>query len=176
METSRGDIAELLKNLAAQKILETGDVHAAAMYDSAQDMLDTINAVPYGDVAWTTFQLKYNGPITPHTPAWKLQTYTIHTRNALRVAESIAGSSDFEGHWDYIPYEEYTGPGCRRFSDVMSGTWAYKKAVSYSLRCPRVCRPGNQLSHTTPDLLCSLDNQRGLRAHRFLIDDVALRV
>lgn len=99
------------------------------MYNSADDMFETIDAIPYGDVAWTTFQLKYNGPITPHTPAWKLKTYTIYTRNALHVVESIAGSADFDGRWDYVPYEEFSAPGCRRFTNVMSGTWAFKKAV-----------------------------------------------
>ncbi|TFK84740.1 hypothetical protein K466DRAFT_496044 [Polyporus arcularius HHB13444] len=128
VQTSRGDLNEILRNHAAQKVLETGDVHARAPYDSADDMYETIDAVPYGDLPWSTFELKYTGPITPHTPPWKIKTYTIHTRDALRVVESIAGSADFDGRWDYVPYEEYSAPGCRRYADVMSGTWAFKKA------------------------------------------------
>ncbi|RPD54101.1 hypothetical protein L226DRAFT_548363 [Lentinus tigrinus ALCF2SS1-7] len=130
VQTSVGDLDTLLKNLAAQKALETGNAHAAAMFDSANDLLATIDAIPYGELAWTTFNIRYTGPVTPHTPAWKLKTYTIHTRNALHVAEDIAGSADFDGRWDYVPYEEYNTPGCRRFSDVMSGTWAFKKGTT----------------------------------------------
>ncbi|TFK87766.1 hypothetical protein K466DRAFT_490303, partial [Polyporus arcularius HHB13444] len=130
VQTSRGDLNELLKNLAVQKVLETGNVHASAMYDSAHDMLDTIDAIPYGELTWFTFEIQYTGPIMPHTPAWKLKTYTVHTRNALRVAESIAACPDYDGRWDYVPYEEYSAPGCCRFSDVMSGTWAFKKATT----------------------------------------------
>ncbi len=130
VQTSQGNLNELLKNYAAQRVLETGNVHASAPYDSAQDMLDAIDAIPHGEAGWTTFDIKYTGPITPQTPLWKLKTYTIHTRNTLRVVENMAASPEFDGRWDYVPYEEYSKDGCRRYSDVMSGTWAFKKAVS----------------------------------------------
>ncbi|KAI1788198.1 hypothetical protein LXA43DRAFT_1097529 [Ganoderma leucocontextum] len=85
------------------------------MYRNSEDLLDTIDATPYG-------------PITPATPAWKRQTYVIYTRNPLRIAEQIAASSDFSQTWDYRPHEEYTGPECRRFANLMSGCWANKQA------------------------------------------------
>lgn len=132
VQTSRGDLDELLRNYAAQKALETGDLHAGAPFDSADDMYETLDAIPYGEAAWTTFTVKYTGPVTPHTPSWKLKSYTIYTRNTLRVAESIAACLDFDRRWDYVPYEEYSGPGCRRYSHLMSGTWAFKKAVCTS--------------------------------------------
>ncbi len=156
VQTSRGDLNEILRNHAAQKVLETGDVHARAPYDSADDMYETIDAVPYGDLPWSTFELKYTGPITPHTPPWKIKTYTIHTRDALAVVESIAGSADFDGRWDYVPYEEYSGPGCRRYADVMSGTWAFKKAVSsssYLLPCPVVLTQIFRLRTLLPQMI-----------------------
>ncbi|KAI0711740.1 hypothetical protein C8Q76DRAFT_769461 [Earliella scabrosa] len=128
VQTSQGDVDELLRNLAAQKALETGDPSATTMYKNAQEMLDTIDAIPYGDVAWTTFHIKYTGPVTPNTPAWKLKTYEIHTRNPLEVAEHIAGCADFINGWDYTPFEETTAEDCQRFSNLMSGTWAWKKA------------------------------------------------
>ena len=54
----------------------------------------------------------------------------MYTRNTLHIAENIAACQDFDGRWDYIPYEESSGPGCHHYSNVMSGTWAMKKAVS----------------------------------------------
>lgn len=129
VQTSRGDLNEILRNYAAQRVLETGNPHAEAPFQSADDMYATLDSIPYGEAAWTTFNLRYTGPISPDTPSWKLQTYTIYTRNTLRVAEGIAACSDFIGRWDYAPYEEYSAPGCRQFSNVMSGTWAFKKAV-----------------------------------------------
>ena len=136
VQTSRGELNDILRTHAAQRALETGDPHAQPMFESADDMYSTLDSIPYGEAAWTTFKVKYIGPITPHTPAWKLKTYTIYTRNTLRVAENIAACKDFDGRWDYVPYEEYSGPGCRRYSNVMSGTWAFKKAVSTSSYSP----------------------------------------
>ncbi len=138
VQTSRGDLNQILRIHAAQRVLETGDVHAHAMYDTADDMYNTIDEIPYGDAAWTTFQLRYTGPVTPHSPAWKHKTYTVYTRDALQVAENMAASPDFDGRWDYVPYEEYNGPDSRRYSNLMSGTWAFKKAVSVV----QICRLG----------------------------------
>ncbi|KAJ2989849.1 hypothetical protein NUW54_g8655 [Trametes sanguinea] len=49
-------------------------------------------------------------------------------RNPLCVAENMAGSADFLGTWDYTPFEEFLGEGCQRYSNLMSGRWAYKQA------------------------------------------------
>ena len=106
------------------------------MYRNNDEMYKTIDAIQHGEAPWTVFHLKYTGPVTPETPAWKLKTYVVYTRNPLRVAEMIAGNPDFNGRWDYIPYEEYTSPTCRRFSNLMSGRWAYKQSVSLDSLLP----------------------------------------
>ncbi|KAI1783345.1 hypothetical protein LXA43DRAFT_903762 [Ganoderma leucocontextum] len=128
VQTSKDEVNDLLRIVAAQKALETDDPDAYNMYKNSDDLLNTIDATPYGDLPWTCFHLTYTGPITPDTPAWKRQTYIIYTRNPLRVAEQITASSDFLHTWDDRPYEEYTGPECRRFANLMSGRWANKKA------------------------------------------------
>ncbi|TFK90691.1 hypothetical protein K466DRAFT_484334 [Polyporus arcularius HHB13444] len=130
VQTSKGEVNQLLANLAAQKVKETGDPDAAAFYETADDMTATIDTVPYGNIPFTTFHLRYTGPLAPETPEWKLKTYTVHMRNPLLVAEHMASSSDFASSWDYTPYEEYTdNDTCRRFCNLMSGTWANKKAT-----------------------------------------------
>ena len=130
VETSEADLNTLLKILAAQKALETGDPHAKSMYENADQMYTTIDSIELGEATWTTFHIKYTGPVTETTPAWKLKTYVFYTRNPLRVAELIAGNTDFNGRWDFVPFEEYSGESCRRYSNLMSGRWAFKKAVS----------------------------------------------
>ena len=92
------------------------------MFKSANDMYSTLDSIPYGEALWMTFKVKYNGPITPHTPAWKLKTCTVYTRDMLHVAENMATCRDFNGRWDYVLYEEYNAPGCCCYSNVMSGT------------------------------------------------------
>lgn len=129
-EMSAGNLDELLKILTAAKVLETGDPTATAMFNSADELLKTIEAIPFSELPWTTFHVKYTGPVTPTTPTWKLQTYVVYTWNPLQLAEQMAQSADFFHTWDYIPYEEYLSEECRTFSNVMSGRWAFKKAVS----------------------------------------------
>lgn len=102
------------------------------MYTSAEEMEGTIDEIAYGIMEWEQFEMRYTGPITPETPAWKLKTYTVYARNPLTVAENIAGSPDFENTWDYVPYEHYTAPGVQRYSNLMSGRWAFRKAVCTS--------------------------------------------
>ena len=138
VQTSEGDLDHLLEILSAQKALDMGNPTAQSMYSNADEMLKTIDAIQQGDAPWLTFHLKYTGPITPSTPAWKLQTYVVYTRNPLRVAELIARSPDFKNSWDYVPYEEFTSGTCQRFSNLMSGRWAFKKAVSFSFHPPTV--------------------------------------
>ncbi|KAI1786865.1 hypothetical protein LXA43DRAFT_897215 [Ganoderma leucocontextum] len=130
VQTSKDEVNELLRILAAQKAHETGDPDAYNMFRTSDGILETIDAIPHGELPWTTFHIRYTGPITPDTPAWKRQTYVIYTRNPLRVAEAMARSTDFFHTWDYRPYEEYTAPDCRRFANLMSGRWAYKKALA----------------------------------------------
>lgn len=133
MQTSEGHINGLLANLAAQKAAETGDPNAKACYDSAEHMRNTLDSIPYGDLPFSTFHLKYTGAITPETPEWKLKTYVVHTRNPLQVAKYMAGNPDFASSWDYVPFEEYTeNRTTRHFCNLMSGTWANKKAVRYT--------------------------------------------
>ncbi|KAI1785118.1 hypothetical protein LXA43DRAFT_900463 [Ganoderma leucocontextum] len=127
-ETSAGNLNALLRILAAAKVLETDDPTATAMFENADDMLKMIEALPFGDLPWTTFHVKYTGPITPETPTWKLQTYIVYTRNPLHLAEQMARSADFRNSWDYAPYEEYTAEHSRRFCNLMSGRWAFKQA------------------------------------------------
>ena len=115
---------------------ETGNPAAHSLFKDHAELLSSIDALPYGERPWFSIELRYVGPITPDMPEWKLQTYTIYTRNPVHVVEQISGSSDFRHTWDYAPYEEYTAPNCRRFSNLMSGRWAFKKAAScysYSL-------------------------------------------
>lgn len=76
---------------------------------------------------------RYNGPITPDSPSWKHQTYIVHTRNALALVKHMAANPEFDGKWDYSPFEEFTASGERRWSDFMSGHWSWKEAVSHAL-------------------------------------------
>ncbi|KDQ56151.1 hypothetical protein JAAARDRAFT_195354 [Jaapia argillacea MUCL 33604] len=125
IQSSRGDIDELLRILA-KKSAEDGA--GGPIYRNCADMEETIDAIEYGESNWTSFKVKYSEEITPESPAWKREEFVVHTRDSCSIVWSIVGSVDFDGHFDYVPFEEFTGPDCQRWSNFMSGRWAFQKA------------------------------------------------
>lgn len=122
-------INNLLQALAAHAV-DTGGSPDDAIFQNAQEIYDTIDSIVEGEVTWRTFKVKYAGPVDDDSPPWMLAEYEIHCRNTLEVVESMIASEDFRDAFHYKPYEEYTGPHWRRWSDLMSGYWCWKQAVS----------------------------------------------
>ena len=121
----------LLRILAVAKAHKMGNPEAYNMFRTSNALLETIDSIPIGKLSWVSFHIDYTGPITPDTLFWKQTTYIVYSRNPLQVAETTASSSDFLQTWDYWPYKEYTSRDCRCFSHLMSGQWAFNKAVSF---------------------------------------------
>ncbi|KAJ3491298.1 hypothetical protein NLI96_g824 [Meripilus lineatus] len=98
------------------------------MYNDVDDILSHIDEIPFGDAAWSSFDVRYTGPVDENSPSWKRQTYTIHTRNTYEVQETFLKNQDFAKAFDYVPYEAYTPEGARKWSNLLSGRWAWKQA------------------------------------------------
>ncbi|KAH9911914.1 uncharacterized protein BXZ73DRAFT_107744 [Epithele typhae] len=135
MQESAGNLEEILRLWHAKCILE-GCPEAAPPFDSVDDLLDTIDQAPYGDTGWRVFRVRYTGPIEPNSPSWMRKTYLFYAHNTLAVAEQLAQCPEFNGKFDYRPYTEYTQDGTRRFCDLMSGQWAWKKATTIAHNVP----------------------------------------
>lgn len=104
-----------------------------AIFNNTEDLLDTIDEIELGDLPWTSFTMKYVGPLDENSPSWKRKSYMVHTRNPLMVVENFLKNQDFATSIDYSPFEEYVD-GKRIWSNLLSGNWAWKEAVStYSL-------------------------------------------
>ncbi|KAH9027343.1 hypothetical protein EDB85DRAFT_2172406 [Lactarius pseudohatsudake] len=100
---------------------------------SAAEMYGTIDSISAGGVAWTTYQLSYSGPQPTGTlPRWMQDTYELNVRNVLSVFEEQLASKEFEGKFEYTPYEEYDKKGSRIYSNLMSGNWAFREADTIS--------------------------------------------
>ncbi|RPD67720.1 hypothetical protein L226DRAFT_474492 [Lentinus tigrinus ALCF2SS1-7] len=128
---SKGKIRNILRILAAKYVID-GLPEYDPIYKDYKALLDAIDAIEFGEVTWRTFAVRYRGPVGPNSPAWKRETFMVHARNTLRVAELLAACPDFDGRFDYVPYEEYTAVDCRRVSNLMSGQWAWKQADKIS--------------------------------------------
>ncbi|KAH9045837.1 hypothetical protein EDB84DRAFT_1633687 [Lactarius hengduanensis] len=100
---------------------------------SPAEMYGTIDSISAGGVAWTTYQLSYSGPQPTETlPRWMQDTYELNVRNVLSVFEEQLASKEFEGRFEYTPYEEYDKKGSRIYSNLMSGNWAFREADTIS--------------------------------------------
>lgn len=123
VEMSQADVDTLMRLWATT----SSDGHAP--FSNHHDMLATIDAINLRDIPWTSFSANYSGDIPPaNPPDWMLKEYTVYFRNPLCVVRSIILNPDFKDQFDYAPFREFED-GSRRWTDVMSGNWAWKQAV-----------------------------------------------
>lgn len=127
---STADVNAQLRMWQAYNLLKG---HDTTMYDSMQDVLNTIDDIAVGDLPWSSFDVRYTGAVDHHSPSWMRQTYTVYTRDTLAVQQSILENQDFAGGIDYIPYQAFTEGGARQWCNLMSANWAWKQAVSDSV-------------------------------------------
>ena len=132
MQVSKGDLDQLLHILAAKNVAD-GHAEQPAIFENTRELLETIDDIPYGDATWRAYKVRYTGPIDPDSPPWMRRTYTVHMRDTLVVAKQLVTSDDFKGKFNTRPFAEYLLNGARMYSDLMSGQWAYREAVSFAV-------------------------------------------
>lgn len=103
------------------------------IFSSPQQMLRTIDEIQQGSAPWKSISLKYAGHVDANTPAWKTTTYELIVRDTSIVARNILQNKAFDTKFDYTPFKEYNSTGNARFSNGMSGQWAYNTAVRLHL-------------------------------------------
>lgn len=107
----------------------TEDCGGERPFRNAQDILNTIDAIDLGHVPWETFSLEYPGePSETNPPSWMTKEYRVWFRDPRQVIHTILANHDFDGEIDYSPHQVFVG-GKRKYSDFMSGDWAWKQAV-----------------------------------------------
>jgi hypothetical protein len=124
---SAGDINFILSLWAASLAIHNDK----PPFSNTNDMYDTIDSTPLGDVPWESFSLQYNGaqPVD-NIPSWMKTEYDVWFRNPRALVHNIISNPDFEFGFDYAPFQERTVNGVHRFCDFMSANWPWKQAVS----------------------------------------------
>lgn len=125
--TSVDDLNTQLRLWAAYNIAKG---HDNIMFSSHHNVLTTIDEIPLGDLPWSSFNVRYTGPLDERSPSWQHQVYTVYTRNTFAVQQAILQNEDFAQMFDYVPYEVYTEAGSRQWCNLLSGHWAWKQSVS----------------------------------------------
>jgi hypothetical protein len=68
-------------------------------------------------------------------PRWMQESYELNVRDVLSVFEKQLASKEFNGQFEYTPYEEYDEKGSCVYRNFMSGNWAFCEAVCVSAPC-----------------------------------------
>ena len=95
-----------------------------------QDLYQQIDAIQLGNIQWESASLKYEGPRPRgiRHPEWKTAEYDVWYRNPREVIKCMLSSPDFDGHVDYVAYQEFDDER-RQYGNVMSGDWAWRQSV-----------------------------------------------
>ncbi|KAJ7865431.1 hypothetical protein B0H14DRAFT_3599332 [Mycena olivaceomarginata] len=121
VEMSQGNIDYLLE-LWGLSLAKHGDL---GPYDNYQQLYAAIDGVGVGDAPWKC--LKTGGDANPDAPDWARQEYKIWYRDPDVVIRNMLDNPDFDGEFDTTPYVELDRHGQRRWSDFMSGNFAWKQ-------------------------------------------------
>ena len=99
-----------------------------------RDLYETIDSIKSGDLPWICFTVKYNSPLLvgeDTVPTWMLAEYEVWFRDPHLLMRGQLANQDFNGEIDYSPLQKFGPTGKREWSNVMSGNWVWKQAVSY---------------------------------------------
>lgn len=136
-EMSQAHVDKLMELWAAsflQEGLDTG-----TPFRNHVEMHDLIDSIHHGDAPWYSFKIKYSGEIPEaNPPKWMTDTYEVCARDVNLVVANLLKITDFDGEFDYIPYEEFSASGEQQFCNYFSGGLARKHAVSPFV-CSEIC-------------------------------------
>lgn len=123
---SAGDIDELLQIWGSSLAVHGDD----APFRNHRDLYHWIDAIPYSDVPWKNFAIRYTGekPSSGPYPSWMDDRQVIWYRDPLLILKRVIANPDFDKEFDYVPYHKYAH-GVHQFRDFMSGNWAWKQVV-----------------------------------------------
>ncbi|KAJ6622418.1 hypothetical protein B0H10DRAFT_2175040 [Mycena sp. CBHHK59/15] len=120
VEMSKDNIDYLLE-LWGLSLMKHGDL---GPYDNYQQLYAAIDDVKLGDAPWKCF--KTGGDADVSAPDWARQEYEIWYRDPDVVIRNMLDNPDFDGEFDTTPYVQLDRNGKRRWSDFMSGNFAWK--------------------------------------------------
>jgi hypothetical protein len=132
-QSSAADINLALDTWAARSVHMTGV--DTAPFKNADDLKKTIDAIKFGEVSWGSFEAGHSNPSNDLSAPFERDRWTVHTRDMLEVVHNLLSNSEFRDHFDYTARREHVrspdepNTWQRRYSDVMSGDWAWQESV-----------------------------------------------
>ncbi|KAJ3529105.1 hypothetical protein NMY22_g9137 [Coprinellus aureogranulatus] len=99
-----------------------------APWNTAQDLLATIDGIQQGDAPFVTLLFRYSGPLPAQPPAWMTQTYELCVRDLREVIRQQLSTPDFADEFCTAPYRQFQPDGERVWTNLFSGDWAWNEA------------------------------------------------
>jgi hypothetical protein len=113
---------DTLMDLWATSALKCGDIPPFANH---QDLYNALDSIPYGDIPWQSFAMRFGERPDGSCPPWMDQTYDVWFRDPHLIIRHMLQNPEFKGDIDYAPYREYNSSGDRQYQNFMSGEWAW---------------------------------------------------
>jgi hypothetical protein len=99
-------------------------------FASKQDLYETVDSIEAGDVAWECFSVCFNGEIAEgDTTPWKRAEYEVWFRDPRKVLHNQLRNRSFVSEMDFSAKEVRDNKGKHRYTDFMSGDWAWRQSV-----------------------------------------------
>lgn len=126
-QMSAGNIDKLFKIWGNHAASTTGE----APFTNHKELYAAIDATTVGEVPWQSFKLRYcdSLPEQGEIPDWMLDEHEVWFRDPRQLLRNLLANTDFDGEFDYAPFQEYDEKGKHRYQDFMSGNWAWRQAV-----------------------------------------------
>ncbi len=125
VEMSQGDINALL-DLWSLDMHRHGD---DAPFSNHQALYQAIDEIRMGSAPWKCFETVVPEDLGRDAPEWQRRSYQIWFRDPDVVISNILADRDFEKEFDPAPYVDLDADGQRRWSDFMSGNYAWRHAI-----------------------------------------------
>ena len=111
-----------------------GDYGCKPPFASHNDLYETIDSIPLGDLPWICFTVTYdgdNGPLPDgEVPTWMITEYEVWCHNVCLVMRGQLANPDFNGEIGYTLLQIFGPTGKQEWSNIMTGNWVWKQAVS----------------------------------------------
>ncbi|KAJ3715966.1 hypothetical protein DFJ43DRAFT_1134655 [Lentinula guzmanii] len=104
------------------------DCCSTAPYFNNSDMYTKIDSIVDGNAPWKCFQTTVDEELPENAPEWQKTSYQVWYRDPDTVIANILGNTDFGNDFEAAPYIDVDKNGTRRWSNVMSGNFAWRHA------------------------------------------------